>query len=312
MHNSAEITRLLHRGRPLVFVASFPRSGNTWVRYLLADVFLQIRGVETTTELPVHPDRIVPDFYCNWIARRETALPSPAVFVKIHDSFGRLQERFGGVLPRGGVAGSGASASFRRCKHVYIYRSPEDALVSLYHFFAAQRQFKAQTTDGIDAFCLTWLAQWEENLGGYLRAAEEGFPVLFVPYELVLQYPAEIVGRLLHWLGVEHEGKMVERAVSNMQFSKLQALEASTRTNEEVFFFRRGCQGSGRSELQETTMNIIQERTAHLMEQAHARVLMQQAQGRPASSKTTRIRRDAAFQNQHAKPVSPATKLQKV
>ena len=61
-HNSAEIIRLLQGGWRLNFVSSFPRSGNTWIRYLLADVFLQRHGVATATELPVHPDRIVPDF----------------------------------------------------------------------------------------------------------------------------------------------------------------------------------------------------------------------------------------------------------
>jgi hypothetical protein len=223
--------------------------------------------------------------------------------------FARLQERFGGARRRG-VAGSGAAA-LRGCKLVYVYRSPEDALVSLFHFFTDQRQFKAKTAAGIDAFCRAYLPQWEDNMAGYLRAADEGFPVLFVPYELLVQYPAEIMGGLLRWLGVRHDGAMVERAVSNMQFSKLQALEASTRPNEEVVFFRRGRKGSGRSELQESTMNFIQERTAQLMEQANRRVLMQQSQGRPASPKTTQILRNAAFQNQPSKPAPAGAELQK-
>ena len=70
-HNTAEMTRLLRGGQPLSFVSSFPRSGNTWMRFLLADVLLQNHGMATSTELPVHPDKIVPDFYCHWIARRD-------------------------------------------------------------------------------------------------------------------------------------------------------------------------------------------------------------------------------------------------
>jgi len=333
-HNTAEITRLLREGWQLSFVSSFPRSGNTWIRYLLADVFLQSRGVATTTQLPVHPDKIVPDFYRNWMPRREVTIPPPAVFVKTHDTFQQLQARFGGVLPRAAAGGSAAVPAFRGCKHLYLYRSPEDALVSLFHYYDCQKHLRYKTAAGIDAFCREYLPVWAENLDGYLRAAEEGFQVLFVPYELLLQYPAEILSKLLRWLGARHDGATVERAVSNMQFSKLHAVEdrsvsdeaafralprecasfaASRGTfKEEAFFFRRGCKGSGRAELQESTMNLILDRTAHLMEQANARVLTQQSlQGTPASTKTAQIRRNAAFLNRESRRLPAAPRVQK-
>jgi len=313
MHNTAEIARLLREGQPLVFVNSFPRSGNTWLRYLLADVFLQTHGVETATELPVHPDKIVPDFYCHWIARRDVTIPHPAVLVKTHDAFAQLQKRFGGVPPRAGVDGSAAVWPFGACKHVYLYRSPEDALVSLFHYYNGQKHSKFKAAAGIDEFCQAHLPSWEDNLAGYLRAADEGFPVLFAPYELLLQYPVEILSNLLRWLGARHDGATVERAVANMQFSKLQAVEARSRYHEDAFFFRRGCKGSGRLELQPSTLDMIRERTSSLLEQANTRVLIQQSlQGVAASPKTAQIRRDAAFQNRQSKRLPPVERLQKV
>jgi hypothetical protein len=310
MHNTAEITRLLREQWPLDFLSSFPRSGNTWLRYLLADVFLQIHGMETATELPVHPDKIVPDFYCNRIVWRDVRIPSIAALVKTHELFPRLQQRFGGALPPQNGA-SAAAPPFCRCKHLYLYRCPEDALVSLFHFYDCQKHTRAETVAGIDAFCRTWLPVWEENLASYLRAADEGFPVLFVPYELLLQYPTEILSNLLRWLGARHDGATVERAVNNMQFSKLQAMECRSLFNEEAVFFRRGCRGSGRLELQESTMDIIQEKTARLLEQANARVMIQQSKGSPASPKTEQVRRDAAFQNRQSKRLPAVARLQK-
>jgi hypothetical protein len=310
-HNTSEILSLLREGWRLNFVSSFPRSGNTWVRYLLADVFLQSNGVATDTDLPVSPDKIVPDFYCHWIARRNVTIPTPGVFIKTHETFAQLQTRFGRARHRPGPGVNGAAPPFRGCKHVYLYRSPEDALVSLFHFYDHQRQLKSKTAAGIDAFCRANLASWEDSLSSYLRAADEGFPVLFIPYELLLQYPTEILSNLLRWLGARHDAATVERAVSNMQFSKLQALEVRDRF-DEAFFFRRGCKGSGRAELQPSTIDIIQERTVRLMEQANARVLMQQSfQGAPASSKTQQIRRDAAFQNRQSKRLPSAVRLSK-
>ena len=97
-----------------------------------------------------------------------------------------------------------------------------------------------------------------------------------------------------------------------MQFTKLQAMEARNLFKEEAVFFRKGCKGSGRAELQSSTRDLIEERTAQLMEQAHARVLIQQSlQGIPASSKTAQIRRDAAFQTRQSKRLPPVVKLQK-
>jgi hypothetical protein len=309
-HNTAEIMRLLRQGQPLHFVSSFPRSGNTWMRYLLADVFLQNHGVPTATELPVHPDKLVPDFYCHWIARRAVANLPPIVMVKTHDTFPQLQERFGRVRLRPGSGASAAVAPFAACKHVYLYRSPEDALVSLFHYHDCQKHLKSKAAAGIDAFCLAFLSSWEDNLASYLRAEEEGFPVLFVPYELLLQYPTEILSRLLRWLGARHDGATVERAVSNMQFSKLQAVEARL-FNDEAFFFRRGRNGSGSAELQPSTLAVIQERTSKLMERANARVLIQHSlPGVPPSPKTARILRDAAFRNRQTKRLPPVAKLQ--
>ena len=301
-HNTLAINRLLRENWQVNFVSSFPRSGNTWMRHLLADVFEQCHGMETSTELPVHPDKIIPDYYCHWIARRDVTIPTPGVFVKSHESFRQLQNRFG-ALP-----------TFRGSKNIYLYRSPEDALVSLFHYHDKQKHLQNKTAGGIDAFCREWLPLWEENIASYLAAAEEGYPVLFVPYELLLQYPVEVLSNLLRWLGARHDGAIVERAISNMQFSKLQAAETRNSLSEEAFFFRKGCKGAGQAELQSATMDLISERTTRLIEQANGRVLVQQSlPGSPAASrKTVQIRRDAALQSGRPNPLPPITKLQKV
>ena len=301
-HNTMAINRLLRENWQLNFVSSFPRSGNTWVRHLLADVFLQCHGMETATELPIHPDKIIPDFYCHWIARRDVTIPMPGVFVKSHETFQQLQSKFG-ALP-----------AFRACKHIYLYRSPEDALVSLFHYHDKQKHLKSKAAGGIDAFCRKWLPSWEENLASYLGAAEEGYQVLFVPYELLLQYPVELLSSLLRWLGARNDGVIVERAISNMQFSKLQAAETRNCVSEEAFFFRKGCKGAGRTELQAATMEVIQERTAKLTERANARVLAQQSmQGSPvASRKTVQISRNPKAQGRLSGTLPAVAKMQKV
>ena len=72
--NYAEINQALAGGATVFFISSFPRSGNTWVRFLLSDIFLQRAGRATATVLPVHPDRLIPDIYCNLVSEVERGL----------------------------------------------------------------------------------------------------------------------------------------------------------------------------------------------------------------------------------------------
>jgi hypothetical protein len=298
-HNSAEIMRLLQKRATLNFVNSFPRSGNTWARHLLADVFLQNHGLETGTELPVHPDRVIPDFYCDWITRKDVTIPTSGIYIKTHDLFEQLKKRF-------------HHPALLSCKQVYLYRAPEDALVSLFHFYEGYKYLKPRTVGGIDAFCLAQLPAWEAHLASYLAAAEEGLGVFFVPYELLLQYPTEILSNLLRWLGNKHDRAKVDRAVSNMQFSKLQALEARDAFNEEVVFFRRGCKGTGQAELQASTMEKIQARATDLLSRANNRVLQQQSlQRNPAPTKTCQIRWQTAIDYKKPREVPAVPNLQR-
>ena len=62
MHNTAEIIRLLRGGKPLGFYQLLSPLRQHLDPVFAGRRFLQIRGVATATELPVHPDKIVPGF----------------------------------------------------------------------------------------------------------------------------------------------------------------------------------------------------------------------------------------------------------
>jgi hypothetical protein len=77
--------------------------------------------------------------------------------------------------------------------------------------------------------------------------------------------------------------QMIERAVSNMQFCKLQDLEiqankARNLSQEQNLFFRRGRQGSGDAELKESTLQEIRQRTASLLSEANHHQMKQPSQ----------------------------------
>ena len=125
IQNMRELKNLLLQNHPVTFVTSYYRSGNTWMRYLLSDVLLQKHGVRTTTKLAVHPDDIICDFGNGLVAARDTSVQTPGLLLKIHDSYLELRRRFSKGDPE-------VAASFKKCRYLYLFRAPEDALLSFY------------------------------------------------------------------------------------------------------------------------------------------------------------------------------------
>jgi hypothetical protein len=119
--NTALINQRLNRGTKVVFISSFPRSGNTWMRGLLRDILFQEHGVATTTDLPVALDDLIPEIPGSSIIARLTRCPdwaceAPVAFVKTHFLFAKLDEILSDNSRRCSEVRSPAAAPIRDCK----------------------------------------------------------------------------------------------------------------------------------------------------------------------------------------------------
>jgi hypothetical protein len=279
-HNVREISRRFQNGERVTFVTSFPRSGNTWMRFLLSDIFLQNHGIETATDLKVKPDGIIADFYCDWIARRNAQVQTPGILVKTHDVYDILRRRFVGS------PGNETNSAFQTCRHLYLFRPPEDSLVSLFHLTSDPwRHYlrrKCVNHDGsgmeIDAFCLETLHGWISHASGYLAAADEGIPIWFISYDQLRKDTPGVLSEILRWLDVPYSPETVGRAASNMAFSKLQAFEAKSLAGRNPLI-RRGEIGSGRNDLKPESVAEIRKRIGNLLERLQERVDRQRFAG---------------------------------
>ncbi len=258
--NYSDIIQSLAGGSKVIFISSFPRSGNTWVRYLLSDIFQQRAGMATNTALTISPEKLIPDVYINPVAAREREL-TPGLFVKTHESFDRLKRR----IP---------AAELRRCRHIYIIRSPEDSLVSFYYYHLRDQKLRDKVRRGKDVFCRARVRDWISNAESYVRAAEEGADVLFVSYEILLDQTGPVLGRMLDWLEVEHRDSMVRRAVSNMQFGNMRMEEERGRPKGGEFGGRGG-PGAGAAELKAETLAHIRQVSAKVMSEVKRRLSRQ-------------------------------------
>lgn len=214
------------------FIASYPKSGNTWTRFLVANL-LHPHSPTTFGNIDVR----VPTIY-KATAKQLDALPRPRV-LKSHEYF---DPRYPCVI----------------C----VVRDPRDVLVSYYHYSLRKGFVDEQTS--IAAFADDFLGgrvdafgTWYENVASW-RAAREGSPAyLLVRYEDLQARCEHELARIANLLGVQATPAELARVAAECSFDKMRALERETgeqsahlkHVRSEIGFVRRGKSGGWREEV---------------------------------------------------------------
>lgn len=230
--------RLHNPGRTLlirptdVFLVSFPKSGNTWTRFLLGNL---LHPEEPATFANIH--RLVPD--PSGTSKRDMdGLPDPRI-IKSHECFDPRYPRV-----------------------IYIVRDPRDVVVSQYHY---HRKLKRIADDSpIETFVTRFLGgetcphgSWGENVTTWL-ATREGDPrFLLLRYEDMVSDTARELEKIVAFLGLKVASKQIANAVELSSAGRMRKLEA-TQTDDcgltkgsrkDLSFVRAAGSGGWRSEL---------------------------------------------------------------
>jgi len=190
------------------FLISYPKSGRTWLRYLLSCYFAE------RAELGFQPDlesmfRVLPNFDLDPVrgigafAGEKRRDLMPLVLVS-HLTY--------------------KNGLFRNLPVILLVRDPRDVIVSAY--FHATRHKKVFSGDigsflddptyGLPALT-RFLNSWAEGLRGRRH--------LLVSYELMLREPATTVAAVLDFLGAEIRDDAMYRAIEAAQFDRMRARE---------------------------------------------------------------------------------------
>jgi hypothetical protein len=232
-----------------VFLTSYPRSGNTWTRFLVGNLVYQN---EPVTFLTV--ERLVPDMYKS-SDRVLRNLPRPRI-VKSHECFD----------PR-----------YR--KVIYIVRDPRDVAVSNYHWELKLRSVR----DGfpIEDFVPRWMepefwpriGSWGDHVTSWLstRQGKKGF--LLLRYEDLKKDPQRALAQVAEFLGIEPSRERLNRAVELSSADNMRKLEkqesaqwvATTLTRQDKPFVRSATSGGWKAVLPEQTVAYIEKHWGHLM-----------------------------------------------
>ena len=252
---------------PLIWLASYPKSGNTWVRILLANylsngtepvdinglddgviashrsAFEEYVGVEASDLTLAEIHRFRPDIYA-----RFSAEANATTVLKVHDAFcGRDgQPRFT-VTPEMCV--------------IYLIRNPLDVAVSLAHHAGATLDTTiekmadgfslARSAGGVKEQIEQELLGWSDHVRSWVDAVGVGVHV--VRYEDLSRCPLDTAREVVRAAGCDLDEARLARAVRFSSFEELRQQEAAHGFRERPatasVFFRSGAVGGWRQAL---------------------------------------------------------------
>ncbi|KAM3372812.1 hypothetical protein ACQJBY_019611 [Aegilops geniculata] len=206
-----------------VIVASFPKSGTTWLN-ALAFATMARRAYPAADAghplLRLNPHQCIPFLENHFRSRAEAgkleALPSPRL-MNTHMPLGMIMPGAGG------------------CKVVYVCREAKDIVVSLWHFMR-RLQPELALDDVLESVCsgaVPYGPVWDHILGYWRASIARPDAVLFLRYEELLRDPAGNVRELARFVGLpfsdaEEEAGVVQDIVKLCSFGHLKPLEANS------------------------------------------------------------------------------------
>ena len=204
------------------FLVSYPRSGNTWLRFLLAHLIHQAPLNFRELEL------VVADIYQN-SDRELLSLRSPRI-LKSHELFDN-----------------------RYRKIVYIVRDPRDVAISFYYWRVKKESFsqpekKMSMQEYLEIFVEREYAftrcNWAEHVESWLSQSNIfGARLLVIKYEEMKKDAAHVLHSVAEHISFEHDETKVENAVRLSSLSNMQKAEKTlinTRAKNTIPFARTG------------------------------------------------------------------------
>jgi len=232
------------------FVVSYPRSGNTWTRFLIANLVHHDLDVSFT-----NIEKLIPDT-SSQSNKALKATPRPRI-IKTHEYF-----------------------DHRYPKIIYIVRDPRDVALSYYDF---QRKYM-QIEDAypleqyVDDFVngklisIGW-GTWGENVASWMYTRGKRKNFLLLRYEDMIKDTAFELARVAKFLGIDPIPSRLQHAIEQSSADRMRALEkleedqwvATKNRRKDIPFVRVAKSGGWRTALPETCVKQIESAWGDLM-----------------------------------------------
>lgn len=226
-----------------VFLIGHPKSGNTWLAYMLA--ILQWEDHDGEIHLRNIGDRVPTIHHREHAIAEHRELPDPRMFRQEEPQFPELYERV-----------------------VFLLRDPRAALLSYYHmylvYFGIPREevpLAEFVSEYLENGCIEawepYLIRWDRHARYWLeRARRQEGAVAFVKYEEMIEDRAGTLRRVADFVGIAHSEEALALAVERGAFEAMRRNEnrhgaeaLRKAADPEGRFIRKGKVDSWREEM---------------------------------------------------------------
>jgi hypothetical protein len=221
----------------IVWLASYPKSGNTWIRAFLANLIANKSDPVPLDELARYcDDEARPELFSAVAGKPSTDL-SPGEIAEIRPRVHALiaanargtrfvkTHNYNGVFDGHPLHNAEVTAGA-----VYVVRNPLDVAVSMTHHFgltvdeAIERLGNDEVATANDAMFVTQLlGSWSFHVKSWADLASER--ILIVRYEDLLEKPAKHFAKVAKLVGMGQDRARIERAIRHAGFGTLSSLE---------------------------------------------------------------------------------------
>jgi aryl sulfotransferase len=261
------------------WLASYPKSGNTWFRIFLANLLYPEQAPVSINSMPlsmpIASNRAGVEQLLGtssaFLTRQEAESlriaadkqlaaewKKPLLVRKSHDTYTRLAD---------GRPLMGEPPDYAV---LFILRHPWDVAISAANHWncsieeAARRmandeESSRKSRTGLGHQFPQRLLSWQAHAISWLRAPME---LQMIRYEAMQQAPLDTFRKAVHFLGLDHDDDAIETALSACAFERMQAQEQQQRFHETpqqtARFFRGGRIGDGRKALSKESLELLQ------------------------------------------------------
>jgi hypothetical protein len=223
-----------------VFLASYPRSGSTWLRFLLYESLAgESSGFGNVNES-------IPDVKEHKIGK--PLMPNSGRLIKTHEVY---------------------HPEYR--KAVYLVRDPRDVALSEYAYQTALGLVEQPLDDYLHAFLSTGVnpfSSWPAHVESWLSAPLSPDQLMVVKFEDLRKDSVAAVSEIIRFFGVAPDEARIGQAIANNSVERMKAKEKETpqRASKKGQFIRSGSVGGWRANLNETQVNIVRDHAAALLD----------------------------------------------
>lgn len=233
-----------------IMITSYPRSGNTWMRFLLANMQHPNKSISF-----VNIETLVPDIYQN---RDKTMrkLPGPRL-LKSHEYFDPRYERV-----------------------LYLVRDPRDVVISCYFYHMKTRRVPSsyplnRYVEDFVAGTLDSFGSWGENVGSWLGTRQHDPNFCLVLYEDLKQSTLTTLEKVAAFLKWNITPEVIQIAINNSDISQMRTMEKQQEGHirhlrhgrDDIDFVRKGISGQWKTQLTDADKQHIEHAWSHLMRQ---------------------------------------------